>query len=503
MKDAAMHERIAGVLQAIGQLSGQGAVYHGLHDQAILTNGKVCAFCRHALAHPLAAKLCRYSCCNASVHAMTSGEPYFYQCWAGLLFVTVPVAPHNRCAGGISLGGFHPPDQRPDIRETIARSLGDHASADADSFLTRLPSLHPIDPSALRGLGNLAMETTFSSGLNSSDFFRCQNEKYLQQRRIAEAIADLRSEDVSPPDILRDTYQLVSHLRRQDRAAAMAFTSRYLAKLLMASNWDLIKLKAHVRTLLAVITSHEILNGMPWAVATSRELRHMARLEKAASTEESCYEVAEWIQRYFRRTEQAVPDGRSLGDRLLAWLQAHYQEPVTVTTAAKAVGVSASTLAHRLPHETGKTFRQLLVEIRIAEAKKLMATTALEISAVAEHCGFFDQSHFTRELKKTINLTPGQFRKLMRVPDNALRHPGVFSLDTPERRNGTSIPPPSSGKRKGRARRHQGSAPAARASRSVTSPTPWQDPRPTPHPAHSRSRQSRRRTPASPARRRS
>ncbi len=217
-------------------------------------------------------------------------------------------------------------------------------------------------------------------------------------------------------------------LNRNDKANALEFMSKYLARLLMASNWDLTKLKAHVRVLLAIMTSQDILRGTPWAVATSRELRHMLRLEHARTMEESCYEVAEWIQLFFRDQAHGEHDGRSLSERILSWLQSHYQERVTLTAAAAAVGASSSTLVHRLRRETGKTFKQLLAEIRIAEAKKLMASTALEISAIAEHCGFFDQSHFTRELKRTINLTPGEFRRLLRVPDEALLRPGARSL---------------------------------------------------------------------------
>jgi AraC-like DNA-binding protein len=329
------------------------------------------------------------------------------------------------------MGGFHTPEQHQDIRDTIEQALKTWPTIDANPFLAKLTSLHSISTSALRGLGHLAMESTFSSGLNSSGFFLAQNEKYNQQRRIAEAFEDLRTQNVSTSDLLSDAYQLVTFLSRNDRTNAMEFVSRYLAKLLMASNWDLIKLKAHVRILLAVITSHDILNGIPWAVATSRELRHMARLEQASTTEESCYEVSEWILQYFRKPERIFIDGRRLGDRILSWMQAHYQETVTLSVASKAIGVSTSTLVHRLPSETGKTFKQLLQEIRITEAKKLLATSALDISTVAENCGFFDQSHFTHEFKRAISITPGQFRKLLAIPEIALRTPNTISLDEP------------------------------------------------------------------------
>ena len=351
------------------------------------------------------------------MHAMASGEPYYYRCWAGLLFATIPVAAQNKCCGGLTLGGFHAADEAHDIAETVTQHLHAWPSTDLEAFLSRLDSLRPITPSALRGLGSLVMETTFSSGLNSSPFFHAQNEKYLQQRKIAEAFEDMRQQSLPPPDALGDTFQFVSYLHRNDRTNAMEFMSKYLARLLMASNWDLAKLKAHLRVLLAVMTSEDILRGTPWTTATSHEIFYMTRLEKARSTEESCYEVAEMIQQYFAGQDRHPLPQQTMVERLLDWLQRHYSEEATLAVASKAVGASVSSVVHSLRRHTGKTYKQLLQEIRIAEARKMLATTRLEVSEIADRCGFFDQSHFTKALKKAINLTPGQFRKLLSIPE--------------------------------------------------------------------------------------
>ena len=232
-----------------------------------------------------------------------------------------------------------------------------------------------------------------------------------------------------PREDCRRTYHLLAFLKQRDKPGAMAFVSKYLAKLLMASNWDQTKLKAHIRVLLAVMTSQKILGGTPWPVATSREMRQMLRLEHATTTEESCYEVAEWIQEYFAGTTPALQDTSPLPERVTDWLQSHFQDRVTLATASRAIGISASTLVHRLRREAGKTFKHLLTEIRLSEAKKLLATTSLGISEIGGSCGFFDQSHFTREFKRAVNLTPGEFRKLLRVPDDALLLTGLKNLD--------------------------------------------------------------------------
>jgi transcriptional regulator GlxA family with amidase domain len=60
--------------------------------------------------------------------------------------------------------------------------------------------------------------------------------------------------------------------------------------------------------------------------------------------------------------------------------------------------------------------RQILRDIRVTEAKRLLATTSMELSTIATQCGFVDQSHFTRTFKADINLTPGQFRRLLSLP---------------------------------------------------------------------------------------
>lgn len=430
-KSASIRSEVGHLLAEVESLTGQGALYQSLYeDHQQFMNRKVCTFCRKALAHPVAASLCRVACRNATVHAMASGEPCFYRCWANLLFVTIPIAPHNKCGGGIELGGFCVAGEQNDIRDAVLQLAGTWPGKTAGVFLDQIPSLRQITPSALRGLGTLVMETSFSTGINSSTFFSRQNKQYMQQRRIAEAFADIRKQETEPPDILGDTYQLLSYLDQKDHSGAMAFVSRYLAKLLMASNWDQTKLKAHMRVLLAVMTSQDILRGTPWAVATSREMRNMLRLENAATTEESCYEVAEWIQDYFKgHATPPLQDGRPLLEKVTTWLQSHYQDRITLATAARALAISSSTLVHRLRREADKTFKQLLTEVRIAEAKKLLATTSLGLSEIGDTCGFFDQSHFTREFKRALSMTPGQFRKLLQVPEEALRQPNRRNLD--------------------------------------------------------------------------
>ncbi len=409
------YDSIRGVVESVESITGQPAVYHDLHDRPYLANAAVCDVCSYCLKHPVASTFCRYACHSAAMQAFTSGEPHYQRCWAGLLFVTVPVAPKGECLGGIACGGFLATGEEQGFRENLVSWLSALPDVDPDPFLQHAGGLRNISANALRGLGFFLLEATCSSGLNVADFIRRQHDKYQQQREIAEAYADIRQFDVEPSDIAGDTYQLATYLLQNDREGAMRFVSRYLAKLLRVSNWNLTKLRAHVRVLLAVMTSQDVLGGMEWAAAVGREMRHLTRIEQAGDTETICAEVADMVLEHFRGLEQDAHPSGSLADRVTGWLQRNFRGPAGIEQASRAVGASVSTIAHGLPRETGKTFSRLRREIRIAEAKKLLAASSMEISEIADMCGFADQSHFTRVFKSSINLTPGQFRRMLTV----------------------------------------------------------------------------------------
>lgn len=106
------------------------------------------------------------------------------------------------------------------------------------------------------GNDSFVLECTFSNGINSNSFFKRQNQKYIQQRRIAEAFADLRA-DTQPLDITGDMYELASLLNRNDREATILFISSYMAKLLLVCNWNTRKTQGAFARTLSVITSQE------------------------------------------------------------------------------------------------------------------------------------------------------------------------------------------------------------------------------------------------------
>lgn len=81
----------------------------------------------------------------------------------------------------------------------------------------------------------------------------------------------------------------------------------------------------------------------------------------------------------------------------------------TLQSLARQYGVSVSSLSHRFKQVTGVSVMEHLLSCRMAEAKKLLATTDLPIGEVVERCGFSDNSNFSRTFKRLYGISPTDF----------------------------------------------------------------------------------------------
>ncbi|MDR0351918.1 MAG: helix-turn-helix transcriptional regulator, partial [Opitutaceae bacterium] len=60
-------------------------------------------------------------------------------------------------------------------------------------------------------------------------------------------------------------------------------------------------------------------------------------------------------------------------------------------------------------------FTELLLRIRLDNARRLLARDSSTVVEIAAACGFSEQSYFTRVFKKTFNETPLDYRRRVRA----------------------------------------------------------------------------------------
>lgn len=112
----------------------------------------------------------------------------------------------------------------------------------------------------------------------------------------------------------------------------------------------------------------------------------------------------------------------SIRGRLAPWqerrakelLLANIDGRIGLDELARACGLSRAHFARSFKETTGAAPMHWLLGQRIERAKTLLLNSRMPIDEIAHHCGFADQSHFTRAFAGVVGDTPGAWRRSRR-----------------------------------------------------------------------------------------
>jgi len=121
-----------------------------------------------------------------------------------------------------------------------------------------------------------------------------------------------------------------------------------------------------------------------------------------------------FLRRYVasRPPAPAEPGGLSPTklQRTTAYIQAHLEQALSLTTLATLVHLSPDHFARLFKKATGQTPHQYILACRIARAKQLLAETDLPLSTISLQVGCTDQSYFTALFRQHVTMTPKAYR---------------------------------------------------------------------------------------------
>jgi AraC-like DNA-binding protein len=120
--------------------------------------------------------------------------------------------------------------------------------------------------------------------------------------------------------------------------------------------------------------------------------------------------IAQLITRHSRDPASLPPVRRERS--YIRWvrdyLEAHYNENVSLTRLSTLTGVSPFHLLRAFREDVGASPFEYQTQARIAHARRLLRR-GCPIAEVALEVGFVDQSHLTRHFKRRVGVTPGQY----------------------------------------------------------------------------------------------
>ena len=97
--------------------------------------------------------------------------------------------------------------------------------------------------------------------------------------------------------------------------------------------------------------------------------------------------------------------------KVVAYVSQNYHRPIEVSDLAAHTRMSVSQLQREFSRHFGITPVRYIREVRIGVARHLLETSDKKMSQIAASCGFYDQSHFSRQFKSSTGTTPLRYRQ--------------------------------------------------------------------------------------------
>ena len=109
--------------------------------------------------------------------------------------------------------------------------------------------------------------------------------------------------------------------------------------------------------------------------------------------------------------------------RIMAYLRAHFTEPVSLEGIAREVMYSGSECCRQFRKTTGETIFHYLKAYRLARATELLEETDWPVSRIALETGFCSSSYFIEAFRAELKTTPLKYRNRREDP-SSLRSSG-------------------------------------------------------------------------------
>lgn len=102
----------------------------------------------------------------------------------------------------------------------------------------------------------------------------------------------------------------------------------------------------------------------------------------------------------------------ALQKNILDWLAQNFQNPeINAAMTAEQFKISKKYLSQFLKEQTGKSYTEYVEELRLDHAMQLLRTTDLNITDIAEQCGFSTANTFYKAFRRKYQLSPSAVRK--------------------------------------------------------------------------------------------
>lgn len=158
----------------------------------------------------------------------------------------------------------------------------------------------------------------------------------------------------------------------------------------------------------ATITRASAVNPNGYLVKPFTEGRMAAAIATAISNYKPSHDTLDMVQ----VNDALHRDGLSAQalERVTDFVDRRLDQKISISELASSCEIAESGFPARFKKTTGESPYQFVVARRIHEAKRLLRHTETPIAQIAMCVGYSNQAHFSTAFRKTVGITPGQYR---------------------------------------------------------------------------------------------
>ena len=120
------------------------------------------------------------------------------------------------------------------------------------------------------------------------------------------------------------------------------------------------------------------------------------------------------VKRPYEQTARASSGhGRLL--KVVQFVTSNYGKDIVVADLAEQASLSVSQLHREFSRLFNITPNRYLREVRVGVGRHLLESSEMSMAQISRHCGFYDQSHFSRQFKASTGMTPLEYQKRYRA----------------------------------------------------------------------------------------
>lgn len=108
-------------------------------------------------------------------------------------------------------------------------------------------------------------------------------------------------------------------------------------------------------------------------------------------------------------------------DHAKEYIHEYYRTNIKVNEVADVINITPNYFSSLFKQKTGVNFNEYVNQLRVDEAKVLLAETPFKISEISEQVGFHEYKHFVGVFKKLTGMTPTDYRKFRNLQDDKKR----------------------------------------------------------------------------------